>query len=202
MTTLDGRDKTALVVVDVQNEVVGEAYDRDAVVARITGLLGRAREQGVPVVWVQHSDEGLAVGSDDWQIVPELVPTEGEARVRKEYGDAFEGTDLEQVLAGLDVGRLYIAGAETDACIRSTIHGAFARGLRHDPRRRRAHQQRQVPVGRTVAGRGDRPHEPVLGLPGSPRQDRRCRGCRGRRLRVTYRLLRPGGGGRTPRLGG
>ncbi|MGY1840609.1 MULTISPECIES: isochorismatase family protein [unclassified Modestobacter] len=32
------------------------------------------------------------------------------------------------MLADLAVGRLVVAGAESDACIRSTIHGAFTRG--------------------------------------------------------------------------
>ncbi|MGH2999757.1 MAG: isochorismatase family protein, partial [Gaiellaceae bacterium] len=44
------------------------------------------------------------------------------------YGDSFEATNLESVLAGLGVGRLVVAGAQTDACIRSTLHGALARG--------------------------------------------------------------------------
>ena len=48
--------------------------------------------------------------------------------MEKNYGDSFEDTALESVLAGLGVGRLVIAGAQTDACIRSTLHGALARG--------------------------------------------------------------------------
>jgi nicotinamidase-related amidase len=32
------------------------------------------------------------------------------------------------VLAGLRVGRLLVVGAQTDACVRSTLHGAFVRG--------------------------------------------------------------------------
>jgi Isochorismatase family len=48
--------------------------------------------------------------------------------VQKAYGDAFEETDLESVLAGLGVGRLLVAGAQTDECIRSTLHGAITRG--------------------------------------------------------------------------
>ncbi len=128
MTTLKDRPASALLVVDVQEDVVGGAHARDEVVGAIAGLVDRARGEGVPVVWVQHSDEGLAEGSDGWRIVPELVPAEGEAVVHKHYGDSFEGTDLEGVLAGLGVGRLVVAGAETDACIRSTLHGAFARG--------------------------------------------------------------------------
>ena len=46
----------------------------------------------------------------------------------KNYGDSFEDTTLETVLSELGVGRLVIVGAETDACVRSTLHGAFARG--------------------------------------------------------------------------
>jgi nicotinamidase-related amidase len=128
MSTLENRDATALLVVDVQNDVVGSAYERDAVVGRIAGLVERARSADVPVVWVQHNDEAMAIGTDEWQLVPELVPADGEARVDKQHGDSFEGTDLEEVLAQLGVDHLVVAGAETDACIRSTIHGAFVRG--------------------------------------------------------------------------
>lgn len=48
--------------------------------------------------------------------------------VHKSFSDAFDGTDLEQVLATAAVGRLMVSGAQTDECIRSTIHGAFVRG--------------------------------------------------------------------------
>ncbi len=128
MTTLQNRPNTALIVIDVQNGVVAGAHERDAVVANIAGLVERARREDVPVVWVQHADEGLERGSDDWRIVPELAPQPDEPLVEKQYGDSFEATDLEGVLSGLGVGRLVVAGAQTDACIRSTLHGAFTRG--------------------------------------------------------------------------
>lgn len=128
MTTLQDRPGTAVVVIDVQNDVVGGAYRRDEVVATILTVLGKARAQGVPVIWVRHHDDELVVGSDGWQIVPELVPADGEPIVEKAYGDAFEDTTMESVLAGLGVGRLVVTGAETDACVRSTLHGAFTRG--------------------------------------------------------------------------
>lgn len=128
MSTLENRPNTALLVVDVQNDVVGEAYERDAVVTNIGGLVARARQEQVPVVWVQHSDEGMPRLSEAWKIVPELVPAAAEPLVEKIYGDAFEATPLESVLADLGVGRLVVVGAETDACIRSTLHGAFTRG--------------------------------------------------------------------------
>lgn len=128
MTTLENRPNTALLVVDVQNSVVESAHARDAVVANVGRLVEKAREQRVPVVWVQHSGEGLERGSEAWRIVPELTPDDAEPLVEKRYGDAFEDTTLERVLSDLGVGRLVVAGAETDECVRSTLHGAFTRG--------------------------------------------------------------------------
>ena len=128
MSTLTDRPRTALLVVDVQNGVVAGAPRRDEVVGNITSLVGRARDAGAPVVWVQHSDDGLQQGSPEWEIVPELVRDDAEPLVHKSYGDSFEATDLEQVLADRGVGHLVVTGAQSDACIRSTIHGAFTRG--------------------------------------------------------------------------
>jgi nicotinamidase-related amidase len=125
---LENRPNTALLVIDVQNGVVAGAHARDEVVANIRGLVERARQEQVPVVWVQHSDDGLEHGSDDWRIVPELARDDAEPLVEKSYGDSFEDTDLEEQLAKLQVGRLIVTGAQTDACIRSTLHGALARG--------------------------------------------------------------------------
>jgi len=112
-----------------QNKPVDGAPRRDEVVANINSLVERARAQNAPVIWVQHNDEGLPRGSEDWQYVPELADRgEAEPLVHKNYGDAFEATELESLLAELAVGRLVVTGAQSDACIRSTIHGAFTRG--------------------------------------------------------------------------
>jgi nicotinamidase-related amidase len=128
MTTLKDRPNTAVLIVDVQNAVVEGAHDRAAVVANIGTLVRKARREGVPVVWVQDSGGSIVKGTDGWQIVPELEPDEAEPHIDKEYGDSFEDTTLETVLSDLGVGRLLVVGAETDACVRSTLHGAFVRG--------------------------------------------------------------------------
>lgn len=128
MTTLPDRPNTAVLVVDVQNGVVASGHNRDAVVANIDQVVRKAREANVPVVWIQHDSEELPKGSETWQIVPELVPVEGESRIEKQYGDSFEATELESILAGMGVGSLVVTGAQTDACVRSTLHGAVARG--------------------------------------------------------------------------
>jgi nicotinamidase-related amidase len=128
MTTFHNRTATALLIIDVQVGVVRAAYERDAVIANIQTLLTTARAAGTPVVWVQHSDDQLAINSPEWQYVPGLVRLESEPLVHKLYGDSFEGTNLEQALAAANVAHLVVVGAQTDACIRSTIHGAFTRG--------------------------------------------------------------------------
>jgi nicotinamidase-related amidase len=128
LTTVENRPNSALLVVDVQNCVVEGAHERDAVIANVNSVVDQARRANVPVVWVQHSDDEIIRGSDGWRIVPELTPGDTEPVVDKNYGDSFEDTDLETVLSNLGVGRLVVVGAETDACIRSTLHGAFVRG--------------------------------------------------------------------------
>jgi nicotinamidase-related amidase len=128
MTTLEDRPNTALLVVDVQTCVVEGAHERDAVVANVGSLVDKARREGVPVVWVQHSDENIVRESIGWRIVPELAPDDDEPLVEKNYGDSFEATTLESILSDLQVGRLVVVGAQTDACIRSTLHGAIVRG--------------------------------------------------------------------------
>jgi nicotinamidase-related amidase len=128
MSRFTDRPNTALMVIDVQNGVVANAHDRDNVIANIRSLVEKARAGQVPVVWVQHSDEELARDSEEWRYVPELVRHDDEPLVHKRYGDSFEDTDLESELAARGVGRLVVAGAQTDACIRSTLHGAFTRG--------------------------------------------------------------------------
>jgi nicotinamidase-related amidase len=128
MTTLPDRPNTALLVIDVQNGVVAGTHNRDGVIANINTVVGKARGEDAPVIWVQHSDDHLPRGSESWEYVPELVRSDSEPLVHKTYGDSFEGTDLEALLAERGVGRLIVTGAQTDACIRATLHGAFVRG--------------------------------------------------------------------------
>ena len=128
MSTLVGRDKTALLVIDVQNGVVEGAYNLDSVVANIQDVVEKARAAAVPVIWVQHSDDELPINSDAWQIVPQLAPAEGERTVQKNYKSSFEATNLEDILAGLKVNHVVLTGMQTNNCIRHTTHSGLERG--------------------------------------------------------------------------
>ena len=120
--------KTALLVIDVQRDVVANAFRRNEVVANIEHLVESARKAEVPVIWVQHSDDELVKGSEGWAYVSELRMGNGEPVVHKQFGDSFEGTNLDELLQELAIEQLIVCGAQTDACIRSTLHGAIARG--------------------------------------------------------------------------
>jgi nicotinamidase-related amidase len=128
MSNLANRPETALLVIDVQNDVMAGAHNRDGVIANIALLVDRARAADVPVVWIQHSHDGMVEGSEGWRYVDELTQRRSEPVVHKRYGDSFDDTDLEAVLAERRVGHVIISGAQTGECIRSTLHGAIVRG--------------------------------------------------------------------------
>ena len=181
MTTLVDRPNVALLIVDLQEKVVRGAPRRDEVVVNVGRLVTQARRLEVPVVWVQD-EENLVPGSTDWQIVAELTPEDGEPRIAKVYGDSFEDTVLEETLAGLAVGRLYVVGAQSDACIRATVHGAMTRGydviLVSD-----AHTTEDATEWGGAASRaGHRPHQSVLDPRAGTGSHDRHRRHRGRRL--------------------
>lgn len=99
MTSLPNRSRSALVASDMQNGVVSNAYQRDRVIANMGGLLLKARAEDVPVVWFQPCDDESKRGSSAWEYVPELTRLDSEPLVDKNYGDSFEATDLEELLA-------------------------------------------------------------------------------------------------------
>jgi nicotinamidase-related amidase len=120
--------KNILLVIDVQVGVVGEAFERGAKVANMSKAIDKARAESIPVIWVQHSDEGLVLESADWEIVPELEPLPSEPKVRKIFRSSFEDTNLEELLAGLGISHLYVCGAESNNCVRHTCHTALEKG--------------------------------------------------------------------------
>jgi nicotinamidase-related amidase len=128
MTTRSG-SAAALLVIDVQVGVVASAWDRDRIIGNVSLAVERARQAGVPVIWVQHESEKLKRDSAAWQWVPALEPLAGELRVHKRYNSAFENTELLAELDRRGVAKLFLAGAATNWCIRATAYGALERGF-------------------------------------------------------------------------
>ena len=129
MSAYEDRANKALIVIDVQNGVVDYSRNRDEIVSRIAQLVDRARQEKVPVIWVQHSEDDMPIDSEFWQIVRELKPGSNEPIIHKLWRSAFEETNLEDVLEELSIGHLVVCGAQTNYCVRHTIHAAIERGL-------------------------------------------------------------------------
>ena len=128
MSTIRPGNQDTLVVVDVQVGVMANSWDAPRVVKNVARAVERAREGGVPVIWVQHESDELPRDSSAWQLVPELMPEAGERRVYKRFPSSFEETDLEAGLGELGTTRLVLAGAQTNWCIRATAYAALDRG--------------------------------------------------------------------------
>ena len=128
MATVREGNKSVLLIVDVQVGVVSEAWDASRIVKNVARTVQRARDQGVPVIWVQHVDEELTHGSPQWQWVPELVPVANEPLIHKQFNSSFEQTKLDEELSRLGATHITLAGAMTNWCIRATAYGALERG--------------------------------------------------------------------------
>lgn len=131
METAQGTQQTALLVIDVQNGVVEDGFDREGVLDRIATTIGQARARQVPVIYIQHGVPDyppMARGGDDWQIHDQVAPLDGEIVIGKEYPDSFVETDLKETLEDLDISHLVICGAQSDACVRATTYRALSEG--------------------------------------------------------------------------
>ena len=128
MATIREGSRAVLLVVDVQVDVMRNAWEADRVIQNIAVSVDKARRVGIPVIWVQHSDDELLIDSPDWQLVPELVPVKGETQIHKTFNSAFEQTSLDDALARFGATQIILAGAATNWCIRATAYGALDRG--------------------------------------------------------------------------
>ena len=113
MATIRTGNRSALLIVDVQVGVVAAAGDISRQLDHITFAVRKARDAGVPIIWVQHDDEELPRGSAEWQWVPVLAPQVDDIRVYKQHNSSFEQTTLEAELAARGVAHIVLCGAVT-----------------------------------------------------------------------------------------
>jgi nicotinamidase-related amidase len=130
-----------LVIIDVQNAIVagcGTAerqpeIDRalDETVGRLRLVKEKARAAGVPVILVQHdgiAGHRLAVGTQGWEIRPEIAPQDGDVVVHKSECDSFFATDLEDRLKARGVDHIVVGGCMTQFCVDTTVRRAVSLG--------------------------------------------------------------------------
>jgi nicotinamidase-related amidase len=131
----------ALLVVDVQNEFsptgLRAVPNYDSALARIGGWVGRAREQKLPIAWIQHfnrPNESRAFVPDTWgaEFSAGMGPQDGSSIERlfeKDVYGAFTYTSLEEWLRSLGVTELLIVGFYTHMCVSTTSREAMVRGF-------------------------------------------------------------------------
>ena len=118
----------ALLVIDVQKDVVANAAKISEVVSNINSLISHARTSNTPVIWVQHSDDYLLKGSPGWEIVDDLKPFPSDVRIYKTEPSSFANTDLQAHLVSLGTKNLVITGAQTDYCVNATSNSGVELG--------------------------------------------------------------------------
>ena len=125
--------QTAILVIDVQQglcEGPGAAHDCPGTIARINAVTHRAREEGVPVFFVQHESSAgyLEHGSPGWQLATGLQFHSGDRLIRKTTPDAFLRTELQDALQTLGVKDLVVCGMHSEFCVDTTTRKALALG--------------------------------------------------------------------------
>lgn len=130
--------RRALIVIDVQNEYFTgqmpiEYPPVSESLPNIVQAMKAARESGVPVVVVQHDAPAgspiFAVGSDGWQLHPQVAALGADLLINKKLASSFTGTGLAQWLADNKIDTVSIAGYMTHNCNASTIIEAAHMGL-------------------------------------------------------------------------
>lgn len=128
MATVRSGGQAALLIIDFQAGVIQDVWEKARVISKVQQLAQIARQQGVPVIWIQHSDPEMPPGSPAWQWLPEIGPEAEETVVPKQFNSSFEQTELENELAKRAISRVVLAGALTNWCLRSTAYAALERG--------------------------------------------------------------------------
>ena len=127
-------NRTALLVIDVQQGLFKKStpiYNAEALLENINLLVHRAHQAGVPVFYIQHSGgSSLVKGTPDWRFHHEIQPQKIDTIVHKQHGNAFEDTNLDQLLQSRDISCLVVTGLLTDGCVRASCLGALKQGYR------------------------------------------------------------------------
>ncbi len=121
----------ALLIIDVQMfgfDDSNPVYESDQLISKIGNLITQAREAGVPVVYIQHSEPEEMVGTPAWEIHPAIAPGKDEIVIQKQHPDSFQNTNLQRELESMGVKKLVIAGLQTEYCIDTTCRRAYSLG--------------------------------------------------------------------------
>lgn len=125
---------TALLIIDMQlGNFQGSdpVYDGEKLLSKVQRLIGKARDEGVPIFYVQNKGskgDPDEIGTPGWEFHPIIAPKGGDVVIEKETPDAFHRTTLSQKLRSKGAERLVIAGLQTEYCVDTTCRRAYSLG--------------------------------------------------------------------------
>lgn len=120
----------ALLVIDLQNGVVagGDARFLASMVAKINCQLSLYSQNGKPIIIIQHNDDQLVQESQAWKVIDELQIPANAYFIQKTHANSFYETNLQKILASLNVKTIQICGAQVEYCVDTTIKMAHGIG--------------------------------------------------------------------------
>lgn len=143
------RHKCALLIIDMQEDIVGMRESTRLTVPRLRRVLDAFRKKGLPVFHIirtyrrdwsdvelpriaEFQDRGPRVieNTTGARVVSQLAPREGEHVVVKKRWSGFFMTELPLLLTRLGVESVIIGGTQTPNCVRSTAFDAISYDLR------------------------------------------------------------------------
>ncbi len=138
--------KTALIIVDMQNDFVhpdGKLFVPSSrkTIKPIRELLERARGRGVLRIFTMDTHypgdpefelwgEHVLRGSWGWRIIDELSPREDEVVIEKTRYDGFYGTPLDDILRTRGISNVVVVGTVANICVLHTAGSAALRWYR------------------------------------------------------------------------
>lgn len=125
-------NKTALVVIDVQNALVEDhPYNEKVLISNLKRLIEMARKSKIEVIFVRHdggAGDELEYNTAGWNIYREIQPREEEKIIDKRFNSSFRNTELKAYLEAGDIKTLIVTGMQTEYCVDTTVKVAFEYG--------------------------------------------------------------------------
>lgn len=147
--------RTALLVIDVQNWVMDEASRqprpsfykeaRETVLPNLKALVDTCRKRGIEVIYTvmenftadgrdrsldyKLSNFFIPKGSHDARVVDELAPAADEMVIPKTSSSLFNSTNFEYLVRNIGIDTIIVTGFLTDQCVDHTIRDGADRGF-------------------------------------------------------------------------
>ena len=117
----------ALILIDIQNGLTRKKtlYKERLFIDTINSAIKEYRASGLKIIFVQHNNNQLKKGSYDWEIDERINRHENEIIIQKNHGNAFQKTNLKELLYDSQIDHIIIGGLTSHGCVKATFLGGI-----------------------------------------------------------------------------